>query len=243
MRAACTVPSTDFARISWRSVRPASECLSDGSLESFCRMLFISSASWRSLGPGALAPAVDDDSAAPPAGCLTVRPGRCCWFRAGSPPALSRARTLRAVSGETPADAAISRSEAPGFSLITSAARRRPSLLSSGRTRPSLPWRASKRGISSVRRALTAPTVFGDSPVIDATDRSESAGLNPSIRAAAALRSAKVSGRPCATFCSTARIKASSSLPSKNSTSMERRPLRMAARSRCIPSMTRIVPC
>lgn len=216
-------------------------------------MSLISSANWGSLRAGRPTSATADDSVAPPAppgrpgrpgrstGCLTVRPDRRRRFWTGSSPARSRARTLRAVSGEIPADAAILRSEASGASLITSAARMRPSPLSSGRSRPSRPRRASSRGISSDGRDLTAPTVFGDSPVIDATDRSDSSGLHPSIRAAAALRSARVSGRPCPTFCSTARIKASSSLPSKKSTSMEWRPLRMAARSRCIPSITRIV--
>lgn len=60
------------------------------------------------------------------------------------------------------------------------------------------------------------------------------------MRAAAASRSQWASGRPCVTLASTAITNAAAESPSKKRTGTCCSPRRMAARNRCMPSMTRI---
>ena len=140
-----------------------------------------------------------------------------------------------------PAARATSRSDASGCCASSSAARRRPAPLSSGRTRPSRPIRAFDCGISSLELFLMAATVLAARPAEWPMARSDMRGCEAMIRSAAARRSAWDSGRPWVMFSCTARRNTSASLPSKKMTSMLSRPCKDAAIRRCIPSITRMV--
>lgn len=152
---------------------------------------------------------------------------RPAWGRtaAGGSPARMRLRTSHAVAGETSASRATSRSEACGFSARTAAARHRPSTPLSGRTLPSRPTRALSCGAASAVRWRREAAALAPRPEVRAMARSDRCGCDATIRAAAARRSFSDSGSPCAVFASTARRKASSAVPSKNSTSMVSDPL------------------
>ncbi|NDU73476.1 hypothetical protein GWI34_12635 [Actinomadura sp. DSM 109109] len=94
--------------------------------------------------------------------------------------------------------------------MIAAAARRRPSEPFSGRSRLSAPIRTFDYGCSPFERRRRFRTVFGERPVHRPIARSETSGWDCTMRAAADLRSASDSGRPCETFSFTARMKASS---------------------------------
>ena len=164
-----------------------------------------------------------------------------CFSGTGDWPRSRRLRTSRTVAGDMPAARATSRNDAPGCCVRSSAARRRPAPLSSGRTLPSRPTRAFDCGISSLEPFLMAATVLAARPTEWPIARSDMCGCDATIRPAAARRSAWDSGRPWATFSRTARRKTSVSFPSKNMTSMVSRPCKDAAIRRCIPSITRMV--
>ncbi len=124
---------------------------------------------------------------------------------------------------------------------MNSLARRLPAAASTGRARPSLPTRLPFRAAGRPERRRIAPTVVCDRPVAVATVRSDHCGWFARIRRAAASRSARESGSPCLMLASTARRKASPSSPSKKVTAIVFSPRSSAARTRCIPSITRIV--
>ncbi|TQJ01657.1 hypothetical protein FB471_1360 [Amycolatopsis cihanbeyliensis] len=159
---------------------------------------------------------------------------------AGDSPRLNLARTSRAVPAEIPASLATSRRLAPGRSANSWAAVFLPSVVLSGRTRPSLPTRTFASSSPSVllRSSLTR---FADIPISSAIVRSDQSGNSARIRPAAPIRSSCDSGNPCFAFNLTACTKASRSVPSNNSISISSSPRRIAARTRCSPSMTRIV--
>lgn len=159
----------------------------------------------------------------------------------GSSPACMRLRTSRTVPGEIPAIFATSRSEASGRAAITRLASRLPSALLIGRTRPSRPSRAWGCGSSAAAHRRMARTDFPVRPVDSAMARSDHSGNAATMRAAAASRSACVSGRPCVRFDSTASTNAMSSPPLKKRTATVSSPRSRAARNRCVPSITRIV--
>ena len=112
---------------------------------------------------------------------------------------------------------------------------------SAAATRRAMPTRPFNCGTASVALCRIAATVRAASPVDVAIAQSDICGCEAMILAAAARRSARDSGKPCMTFASTARRKASAALPSKNSTSTVSRPFSMAAVGRCDPSITRVV--
>ncbi len=175
-----------------------------------------------------------------------LTPSPAASRRSGTGPSSrrSRARTSRAVSGEIPASRAISRSEASGLSAMSLAAVLRRSAPLTGRTRPSRPTLASE--VSNwcpppVGHARIAATVLAATPLTAAIMRSDHCGYELMIRDAAALRSARDSGRPCRMFAWTASTKELASSPSKNRASTSLSPRDLAARNRCIPSITRMV--
>jgi len=86
-----------------------------------------------------------------------------------------------------PAARATSRSDASGCCARSSAARRRPAPLSSGRILPSLPTRAFDCGISSLELFLIAATVFAARPTEWPIARSDMCGCDAMIRSAAAV--------------------------------------------------------
>jgi hypothetical protein len=147
----------------------------------------------------------------------------------GSSPRRRRRRTSCAVPRETLAIRAISRSGASGRWAIASAARCLPAVPFNGRRLPSAPTLVFNLGESSLERCRSAATVLAAKPLCRAIARSDRWGWVEMMRVAAVLRSAKVSGRPCEMFSSTARMNASSSLPSKNTASISSRPRRIAA--------------
>ena len=164
-----------------------------------------------------------------------------CRKGTGSRPLRSRSRTSLAVPGEIPARVAISRIAASGFCAMRSLAMRRPAAGLTGRTLPSRPIRSGNCGISALIRRRIDATVLSESPAARARARSDHCGLEQMMRTAAAIRSARDSGSPCATFSRTASRNASSSAPSNSTASMYPAPPSIAARTRCIPSITRIV--
>lgn len=159
---------------------------------------------------------------------------------AGSSPDWRRLRTSLAVAGEIPARRATSRRDACGFSAISSAARQRPSTLLSGRARPSRPIRTFNCGTASVERRRMVATALAPMPDARAMARSDICGWDSMMRVAATLRSVCESGRPWVMLAWTALKKASSAVPSKNSTSIVPWPLIRAASRRCMPSITRM---
>lgn len=94
----------------------------------------------------------------------------------GSWSEVRRRRTSRTVDGASPDACATSRNEAEGLLATNSLARRRPSALLTGRTRPSRPTRVLDRRLCSTDRSRIPPTVLGARPVIDATHRSDHCG-------------------------------------------------------------------
>lgn len=86
-----------------------------------------------------------------------------------------------------------------------------------------------------------AATVLAAMPVTEPMARSDHCGYAVRMRLAAAVRSLSDRGRPWVTFVRTASTNASLSLPEKNRTSIVSSPRNSAARSRCMPSITRIV--
>jgi hypothetical protein len=158
-----------------------------------------------------------------------------------SSPRRSRSRTSFAVAGEIPAALAISRKVAWGRALISCCALKRPSAASSGLTRPSRPSLDGPWASAVPARRRIVATVPAAKPVAWPIQRSDRCGWQPSMRCAAALRSASVNGSPWMMLARTAAINASSASPSKNLTSTLWSPRNCAARRRCIPSMTRMV--
>jgi hypothetical protein len=130
---------------------------------------------------------------------------------------------------------------ASGFSAIRSLARRRPVAGLTGRSLPSRPSRPGKCGISALVRCRIEATVLSESPAARAMARFDHCGHEQMILTAAAARSLRDSGSPLATFSRTASRNASSSEPSNSIASMCAAPPSMAARTRCIPSITRMV--
>ena len=114
----------------------------------------------------------------------------------GDSPRSRRLRTSRTVAGEMPATRATSLSDASGWPVSSSAARRRALLLSSGRILPSRPTRTFDRGDSPVERRRMAATVLAARPAAFPMARSDICGWVSMIRSAATRRSAWVSGRP-----------------------------------------------
>jgi hypothetical protein len=94
--------------------------------------------------------------------------------------------------------------------------------------------------MASSRRSRA--TVAADSPAVVAIMRSDQCGWDSTMRRAAAFRSASDSGRPWVTLVRTASTKASWSSPSKKRTPISVSPRSLAARNRCMPSMTRMSP-
>jgi hypothetical protein len=217
---------------------PRSLLRSEGSRSSFST---VAAGSADSVGGPAWTGTTGSAVSGPASPPLPARPLASCLAGTGGSPRSRRFRTSSTVAGEIPAARATSRSEDSGCWANSSAARRRPSPLFSGRTRPSRPTRAPDCGAASPARFLMAATLFAASPAEWPITRSDRCGCDATIRSAAARRSAWDSGSPWAMFSWTARRKTSASLPSKNLTSIVSCPCNDAAIRRCIPSITRML--
>src|SRR6266567_4349718 len=136
---------------------------------------------------GSQAPSLSVSACAP----LALAPLRAAFVAGfsgtGDSPRFRRLRTSRTVAGDMPAARATSRNDASGCCVRSSAARRRPAPLSSGRTLPSLPTRAFDCGISSLEPFLMAATVFAARPAEWPIARSDMCGCDAMIRSGAAI--------------------------------------------------------